>query len=171
VEWVSNSWSTCSQTKPAYQVWHRPALIRIRNVTEPRIAFLVFQSMFCSTAEKSISLIWLLPWMLLRPYVLISTPSSHAPVSPCGFGWKEKPHSSPLSFFAHTHQISVPLVHSLWTSLRHYPSHLARYPKIPQASTTTTVFIDISIYILRRSKRQAFQQRQMRWNQTYGLLL
>lgn len=73
--------------------------------------------------------------------VLISTVSSETSFSQCGFGWKAKALSSTPSFFSHSHQIVRPLLHTLWSHHRLYPVLLARYPKLPQASATTTVFI------------------------------
>src|SRR5882724_1233577 len=73
--------------------------------------------------------------------VLIPTASSHKRFSLCGFGWKAKPHSQALPFYSHAHRISSLVVHSLWTMNSRYPSGLAQYPKLAQASTATTVFI------------------------------
>lgn len=73
--------------------------------------------------------------------VLISTASSAVVFMRCGFGWKAKDLSFTLPFFSHSHQIHRLLLHSLCTMNRLYPSLLARYPKLPQASATATVFI------------------------------
>ena len=73
--------------------------------------------------------------------ILISTASSGPRCSPCGFGWKAQYVLSGPSFFSHCHQLSGPLLHSLCTMNHLYPSPFARYPKLPQASVTTTVFI------------------------------
>jgi hypothetical protein len=72
---------------------------------------------------------------------LISTASSETLYSQCGFGWKTQAVLSCPSFFSHRHQIPSPILHSLCTINRLYPSLFARYPKLPQASVTTTVFI------------------------------
>jgi hypothetical protein len=73
--------------------------------------------------------------------VQISTASSGGAGSQCGFGWKAKLLASVQSFFSHHHQICGLLLHRLWTHLHRCSSLLARYPKLPQASATTTVFI------------------------------
>jgi hypothetical protein len=72
---------------------------------------------------------------------VISTPSSGGGDSQCGFGWKAKDLSPNLPFFSHRHQIPGLLLHSLCMLNRLYPSPFAQYPKLPQASATTTVFI------------------------------
>jgi hypothetical protein len=75
--------------------------------------------------------------------VLISTVSFWTSDPQCGFGWKAKALSYAPQFFSHGHQIARPLLHTLWSHHRLYPLLLARYPKLPQASATTTVFIYI----------------------------
>ena len=77
----------------------------------------------------------------IRVLVMISTASSRTPGSQCGLSGKAQSVSSAPSFFSHSHQISGPLLHSLCTGNHQYPSLFARYPKLPQASATTTVFI------------------------------
>ena len=78
---------------------------------------------------------------LIHMMVLISTASSGALCLQCGFSWKAQAVLSLPSFFSHRYQISGALLHSLCTINRLYPSLFARYPKLPQPSVTTTVFI------------------------------
>lgn len=73
--------------------------------------------------------------------ILISTASSIESLGRCGFGWKAKPQSSDQSFFSHAHHICGLLLHSLCTMNRQHLWLLARYPKLPQATATTTIFI------------------------------
>jgi len=100
-----------------------------------------FQSRVSATAENKGSLIRPCLQGELMLQNAISTASSGKTLVRCGFGWKAKLRRFASSFFSHRHQICGLLLHSLCTMNRRYPSLFARYPKLPQASAATTVFI------------------------------
>jgi hypothetical protein len=103
--------------------------------------FPVFQSAILSAAEN----IYLFSACLYSasrwPSAGFSTVSFSNCFSLCGFGWKANAYWGTLAFFAHDHQITGQLVHTLWERQHFYPSLFAYYPQLPQASTATAVFI------------------------------
>jgi hypothetical protein len=100
--------------------------------------FRVFQSTGRSPAEKRIPLMWLLPMGVTQA----RSPDFHGFLLDHALAmwiWLESREAlGDDVLFAHAHQISVLVVHSLWSGEGLYPSLLARYPKLPQASATTS---------------------------------
>ncbi len=84
---------------------------------------------------------------------VISTASSKTLISLCGFTWKPAQDLYTVSSYSPTQQNIYPLVNSLWTLFRLYPSCFPAISTVYTGPTATTVFIyiKVSIFLVRVS--------------------
>jgi hypothetical protein len=94
---------------------------------------------------------------------LISTPSLNISLSQCGFTWKPVQDLVALSCFTRPQQNTCPLVHSLWTLFRLYPSCFPVISTVYTGPTATTVFIyiKVSIFLVGVSGNLTTEQKSM----------
>ena len=122
----------------------------IRNVRSIVFTFSRVRS-HCMRKRRPVYLFAFVAVTLRR--ALISTASSNALLSQCGFTWKPVQDLYPVSSYSPSQQNTCPLVNSLWTLLLLYPSCFWLISTVCTGPTATTVFIyiKVSIFLVRVS--------------------